>query len=327
MGRLEFAPLRTAWLREAADFTQLLAEQIDQLGEAIGLPLEPAGRTEVSTAGGRRIDIVARGADDTTLVIENQYGRADHDHLTRGLAYAVAEGAQGLIVVAEEHRDEFRAVADYLNEVARTAENGISVWLVEAKAVRVGDGPWAPLFTAISKPNDFLAQVADESSPEWNGRDWHVNVGDKDPTFRSWNDYLRYGFMAAGGGEKWSRVLRQIPLGSRVFAYRSGRGYVGVGEVISEAVRFDQAVENATGRGDLLREAPDLEGRYLHSGEAADADEDADYVIGVRWLSDPAAEPVSRRNVFVGTACRFKNASLAHEVATKLGYRHGVPTA
>ena len=102
----------------------------------------------------------------------------------------------------------------------------------------MGDGPWAPLFTAVSQPNDFLDTVAAEKAPEWNGRDWHVNVGDQNPTFRSWNDCLRYGFLSAGGGEKWSRVLRQIPKGARVFAYQSGRGYVGVGEVVSEAVRF-----------------------------------------------------------------------------------------
>jgi hypothetical protein len=28
-------------------------------------------------------------------VIENQYGRADHDHLTRGLAYAIARRPRG----------------------------------------------------------------------------------------------------------------------------------------------------------------------------------------------------------------------------------------
>jgi hypothetical protein len=38
----------------------------------------------------RWIDIVAQGEDGSEFVIENQYGRGDHDHLTRGLAYAVA---------------------------------------------------------------------------------------------------------------------------------------------------------------------------------------------------------------------------------------------
>lgn len=114
----------------------------------------------MQTAGGRRIDIVAQGADGSEFVVENQYGRADHDHLTRGLAYAVARRARGLVVVAEEHRDEFRAVAAYLNEMAELdRERGIAVWLVEARAVRIGTSEWAPLFSSVVEPNEFTATV------------------------------------------------------------------------------------------------------------------------------------------------------------------------
>lgn len=160
MGRLEFGRLGAAWQGEAADFTPLLSEQLDQVGAAIGVDLASLGRTEVATDGGRRIDIVAQGDDGSEFVIENQYGRADHDHLTRGLAYAVARHARGLIIVAEEHRGEFRAVAQYLNDMAELDhKNGIAVWLVEAKAVRIGDSAWAPLFTTVVEPNAFTATV------------------------------------------------------------------------------------------------------------------------------------------------------------------------
>lgn len=160
MARLQFGRLTEAWVGEAADFTPLLAEQLDALGSAIGVDLASVGKAEVPTAGGRRIDIVARTEDGSEFVIENQYGRGDHDHLTRGLAYAVARRARGLVVVAEEHRDEFRAVAQYLNEMAEhDRERGIAVWLVEAKAVRIEDSNWAPLFTAVVEPNAFTATV------------------------------------------------------------------------------------------------------------------------------------------------------------------------
>ena len=165
MGRLRYGRLTEAWKGEASDFTPLLSERLDQLGEAIGVELASLGRSEVATAGGRRIDIVAQDADGADFVIENQYGRADHDHLTRGLAYAVASKARGLVVVAEEHRDEFKAVARYLNDL-RDAEPslGIAVWLVEARAVRVDESAWAPLFTAVVEPNDFVATV-EQSKP------------------------------------------------------------------------------------------------------------------------------------------------------------------
>lgn len=160
MAKLMFGKLSEAWKGEAADFTPLLADQLDNLGDALGIDLAAVGKSEVLTTGGRRIDIVAQGEDGSEFVIENQYGRADHDHLTRGLAYAVARHARGLVVVAEEHRDEFKAVAQYLNDMAELdRERGISVWLVEAKAVRIGDSPWAPLFTAVIEPNAFTATV------------------------------------------------------------------------------------------------------------------------------------------------------------------------
>lgn len=167
MGRLEYGSLRNAWKGEASDFTPLLAEQLDAVGDAIGLDLLAVGQAEVATAGGRSIDIVAQSADGPEFVIENQYGRADHDHLTRGLAYAVAREARGLVVVAENHRDEFRAVAQYLNDMAEhDPEHGIAVWLVEAKAVRIGDSDWAPLFVAVAAPNTFTARVEQAKQAE-----------------------------------------------------------------------------------------------------------------------------------------------------------------
>lgn len=160
MAKLMFGKLSEAWKGEASDFTPLLADQLDNLGDALGIDLAAVGKSEVLTAGGRRIDIVAQGEDGSEFVVENQYGRADHDHLTRGLAYAVARHARGLVVVAEEHRDEFKAVAQYLNDMAELdRERGISVWLVEAKAVRIGDSAWAPLFSAVIEPNQFTATV------------------------------------------------------------------------------------------------------------------------------------------------------------------------
>jgi hypothetical protein len=160
MAKLVFGRLTEAWKGEATDFTPLLAAQLDALGEAIGVDLTSIGQSEVPSTGGRRIDIVAQVEDGSEFVVENQYGRADHDHLTRGLAYAVARRAKGLVVVAEEHRDEFRAVAQYLNELAEhDPERGVAVWLVEAKAVRIENSKWAPLFTAVVEPNVFTALV------------------------------------------------------------------------------------------------------------------------------------------------------------------------
>jgi hypothetical protein len=47
---------------------------------------------------------------------------------------------------------------------------------------------------------------------------------------------MKYGFISAGGGEWFSRTLKNLPLGARVFASIPKCGYVGVGTVIGEAL-------------------------------------------------------------------------------------------
>jgi hypothetical protein len=105
--------------------------------------------------------------DGRRVSIENQYGIGDRDHLTRGLAYAVATDSVALIVIAEEHRDEFVSVADYLNDVGgQAASGGIRVWLVQVRAVRrKGDETWSPEFVVQAAPNEWEASVRRDTSP------------------------------------------------------------------------------------------------------------------------------------------------------------------
>lgn len=59
-----------------------------------------------------------------------------HRRPRREPAYAIA----ALVIVTEEHHDEFPAVAEYLNDLAETdPKRGITAWLGEVHAVRVDD--------------------------------------------------------------------------------------------------------------------------------------------------------------------------------------------
>lgn len=157
--------LRSIWPNEAADFTPWLAEHLEWLSEDLNLgPLTFEAR-EVAVSGGRSLDILAIDSEGRAVAIENQYGVVDHDHLTRGLAYAVAlqssdRPVSALVVVAEDHRDEFVAVADYLNECAAArGDQGTRVFLVTVTAERIGESESAIHFTARAEPNDWQAEV------------------------------------------------------------------------------------------------------------------------------------------------------------------------
>jgi hypothetical protein len=63
-----------------------------------------------------------------------------------------------------------------------------------------------------------------------------MNVGKDETGGRSWEDCRRYGFISSGGTDQLQQHARALRVGDQVFAYLSGHGYVGVGEVIADAV-------------------------------------------------------------------------------------------
>lgn len=163
--RPERVSARTVWPREAMDFTPWLGDNLEFLDE-LGLGQLVLVEVEAQLPGlGRSLDILAETADGRRVAIENQYSAVDHDHMTRGLAYAVGHDARALVVIAEEHRPEFVAVADYLNRCQEAAgdEHGIAVFLVSLSVEQIRD-VYVPRFTVLSQPNAWRAAVAASES-------------------------------------------------------------------------------------------------------------------------------------------------------------------
>ncbi len=118
-----------------------------------------------------------------------------------------------------------------------------------------------------------------KSREPWNGQDWYVSFGDS-PDGRQWTDGMKYGFIS-GGGDKWfSRTLKNLTPGSRVFACIPKVGYVGVGTVLGSAKRFDETTVLHDGSEAALIALP-LTGTYRHDG---DRDDDvAEWAVPVEW--------------------------------------------
>lgn len=140
----------------------------------------------------------------------------------------------------------------------------------------------------------------------WNGKDWYVAFGECDE--RDWDDARQFGFVSAGGGRFYSRTLRSLPVGGRVFTYIPQTGYVGVGTVTDEATRFDEAEVTYEGRTQRLRDLP-LRGSYQH-GDGLQTDEIAEYVVPVDWIATRSREDaVQRQGLFANqnSACKLRN--------------------
>ena len=133
-------PLSSIYNREE-DFSADLADNLDAL--RVG-SFEDA-ETE-SNVGTRRADIVAVG-EDGTLVVENQFGKADWDHWGRLEAYARLKEAAGAVLVAEEFeelmivtcnlRNEDSAISWYLIQVQANAHNELSFHHIARPAIDI----------------------------------------------------------------------------------------------------------------------------------------------------------------------------------------------
>ena len=158
--------IREVWPGEAKDFTPWLADNLEALSDHLAIDELERDSTEVEIPGGRRLDILAKDADGRNWAIENQYGEADHDHLTRALAYAVGLECRAVILVAESHRDEFVAVADEWNRYSEAyGSEGIRLFLVAIEAGRIGDSAPGFRFRLIAGPNEWKSATATGPRP------------------------------------------------------------------------------------------------------------------------------------------------------------------
>lgn len=152
----------------------------------------------------------------------------------------------------------------------------------------------------------------------WNGLDWYVSFGMEDAT-RSWDDARRYGFVSAGGGEWYSRSLRKLPVGARIFVYVPGHGYVGVGTVTGTAQPAFEAVLTENGEARSFSQL-DLTGHY-GLGQAAVAQDGADmneYIIPVSWQRTtdlPAAFWLKGLFANQNSACKLRHELTISEVS------------
>lgn len=127
---------------------------------------------------------------------------------------------------------------------------------------------------------------------EWNGLDWSVNIGQDEENVRNWQDCMKFGFVAAGGGPKYKRFMERLPIGARIFAYIKGKGYVGVGEVVDTAVPAKDFISDAypdTTLYELYKRDSSLfvASDFFHDIEDFD---NCEYLTKVKWIDHKPEE-------------------------------------
>lgn len=155
--RSQVKNLRTLWQQET-HFSDWLATQdgMDLLAQDLEIEIENPRRE--GKGANFSCDIVANivGDESHVVVIENQFGRTNHDHLAKLLTYAAVHKAVVGIWIAEEAADDHRQVIDWLNE---NTPNTVSLYLAELKAFTIGSSPAAPQLDVVCRPNVTMKQA------------------------------------------------------------------------------------------------------------------------------------------------------------------------
>ena len=150
LARIERLDPRSTWSNEAADFTPWLQQNIDQLGEVLGLDLDVEERE--ASVGPFSLDLLARDGSGRPVIIENQLDTTDHSHLGQILTYAAGYKASVIVWIARDFRDEHRAALDFLN--SRTGED-TEFFGVRVELWKIDDSRPAVNFDLVATPNEW----------------------------------------------------------------------------------------------------------------------------------------------------------------------------
>ena len=225
IAKIERVSLRDVWPHEAYDFTQWLEENIDVLSEAIDRNIVNAER-EKKTESTLSVDLVAVDEAGSSIIIENQLEKSDHDHLGKLITYLTAMQANTAVWIVAVPRPEHVAALTWLNE-----SSSADFYLLKIEAIRIENSPPAPLLTLIVGPSEEGKSIG-RSKQEMSERDhtrykwWSLLVQHPDATLHRHITPGKYSWIGLGSGVRgivFNYVATKNGAGAEVYIDR-GKG-------------------------------------------------------------------------------------------------------
>ncbi|MEQ8836808.1 MAG: hypothetical protein RID07_08390 [Lacipirellulaceae bacterium] len=283
---LRDVPVREAWLHEAHHLTPWLADNLDYLGEAVGLQLDQLGTEQ--RVGPYSADILARDiVNDRKVLIENQLEASDHTHLGQVLTYLAGLETEVMIWVAIDFREEHLSAVRWLNEHTL---DPFAFFAVKLRVLQIDDSPFAPLFEVVEQPNNWERRLMRQSREEGE----LSAVGRKRLEF--WTLFTQNypeegsGYPADAASSRWRGLgntglvaVQFVSKGSVGVFVRPDRGVVRekVSEILGpDAARLAQLLGAELG--------PNKNGAFLYSKYVIDTDDRANWDEACAWLHQTA---------------------------------------
>jgi len=298
---------------------------------------------QVATAHGKFIDLLAMNSDGNLVVIELKRHKTPREVVAQLLDYAswvqtlsydditdiyferngeggfekgFAEKFSGnppeklneqlqLIVVAAELDHASERIINYLSD-----NYGVPINAVFFQYFKDGNSEYLSR-TWLIDPNEAEAKTSKSPSAKkiepWNGQDYYVSYGDANNGNLVWEDARKCGFITADGGEWYTRTLKQLSPGARVFVCIPGSGYVGAGEVIEPIKSIKEFTLTVDGNETPFLKS-DLKGHYMK--DVADDPKICAYFVRVKWLKTyPKENPFWEKGMYANqnTVTKLRN--------------------
>ncbi len=292
---------------------QLLEEMIVVAPRLLSDEWMLIGRQEDTGLGGR-IDLLAIAPDGSLVLIELKRDRTPRDVVAQALDYAswveklrpeevaaiYGRFAKGqslaadfqkrfgqpldeeelnqnhqIIIVASTLDDSTERIIGYLSN-RDVAINVLCFQVFSLGNEQLLSRSW--LIDPVKTQTKATIAPTGASEP-WNG-EFYCSFGHDDGG-RSWEDAVKYGFISGGGGSWYSKTLRLLNPGDRIWVKVPAYGFVGVGRVTGARQSLLQfKVNTAEGEVSFL-DAP-AAGNY-HK-DLADNPDKCEYFVPVKWL-------------------------------------------
>jgi hypothetical protein len=105
---------------------------------------------EASVGESYEADLLLEGPNGDLIVVENQFGRSDHDHLGMILTYLSNLEAKKAFWICERPQPEHKAAVDWLN---KNSPADVSFYVLRIQAIQIDDSQHAPQLLIETEPS------------------------------------------------------------------------------------------------------------------------------------------------------------------------------
>jgi hypothetical protein len=150
LGRLERLDLRSFWGEQLPDLTPWFVQNVDLLGQTLGIEITPMQR-EVHISNGA-FNVLGTDALGRPIVIENRLEEADSGQLGQLIMHASTLESAVVVWVSPRFDQESRRTLEWLND--RT-DSKVDFFGVELGLVRIGRSLPAPVLDVVVQPRNW----------------------------------------------------------------------------------------------------------------------------------------------------------------------------